>query len=992
MIQLAYNIRRENMKKKVILSLIIISLLASYGTAFANTNAVFSEQKNQEETIRTTEEKEAPTINQAESEEAGKEQEGQETEEEGETQKPPIIEEKPSNPEEETKPEILYEISSEKYLINNIDYIISRIDPKTTIETVKNAFDIPAEKIHVYKDDTFAEEVKTGYIGTGMQIKCEGTGQSYAISVIGDIDGNGLANQIELSKIIKHIVNMEENELKGINYQSADITGDDKVDQRDVTALIRYIVFGEFVLSDVKRPKAPSIDVVNGIEGENGWYTSDVELQITPKETEGIQIGKTTYIIKGNAPVEETIINSEETITLGEGIHQIICYTYSEEGVKSLGSKKTIQIDKTAPELGKLIMRRSSSSGEDYVAGTWANENIYIRPLDGTDALSGYAGTTYEVTGVTTIEAGAKEETIIQNQGTSHITVTAKDRAGNTKTATYDVNIDKTGPEACEIKMTLNEPTGETYITDTWTNQNVYVAIETLEEMLEGTSVSFEVQGANTVPKGTSQPVLLENEGESIITLTIMNITGETYEKRYTVKIDKTAPEAGTMLMKLNTQEGIDYTNGSATNQNVWIMPQPGTDTLSGHDKTTYEVTGANEISAGTMTENVLVQEGTSTIHVTTTDKVGNTATREYKVCIDKTAPTAPNINIVSGEKQDENSQWYTSQVVLAVEQTEEANRMTYSIEGPVTTTETTIQNNGTITLLQDGTYTITAYSYDEAGNRSEANSITIYINTKAPEAPSILAKDIEGEQYTLQANALPTISGIKAFEFYVDGYLYKTIETTKQTAECLVTEQTSGKHNCYVIVIDQNGKTAQSETIQVQTGRLTISQIDHIEIEITNYNIAEAPREATPKNYIISDTSISANSKYIQIDTTQNGMTQTLSGRIKLIRTDGQVVTDFIYYPTELKIDLAQYVNGSGSTWSHTTQAEFLKETIEKPAEGSTNTITVEVQNKAPEENTFLLQDTKTNGTRTYTRMLIQKIYVGETLLPFSITDSTDS
>lgn len=970
------------MKKKILLSLIVISLLASYGTAFAETNAVFNEQEetNTTNVIEETNELEANTVD---------EQETNTIEEE----KPPVIEEEPSKPEE-AKPVITYEISSNQYVVNNIDYIVSRIDPKTTIEQVKNAFDIPAEKIHIYKDDTFAEEIQTGYIGTGMQIKCDGTGQSYAISVIGDIDGNGLANQIELSKIIKHIVNMEEYELKELYALSADITGDDKIDQRDVTALIRYIVFGEFNISDVKRPKAPSIEIITGTAGENEWYTSDVEVQITANETEGIVLGKTTYKVLGDTPIEETEITSGETVTLGEGIHQIICYTYSEEGVKSLGNKKTIQIDKTAPELGKFIMRKSSSSGEDYESGSWAKENIYIKPLDGTDALSGYNGTTYEVTGATIIEAGATEETILQNQGTSNITVTAKDNAGNTALQEYIVNIDKTGPEACEIKMNINNAEGEIYTSDTWTNQNVYVAIEQMGEMLEGSTASFKVEGANTVAEGTVEPVILENEGESIITLTITNIVGENYEKKYTVKIDKTAPQVGSMQMKLNTQDGIDYTNGSYTSQNVWIMPEAGTDTLSGHDKTTYEVTGANIVSAGTITENTLVQEGASTIIVTTTDKVGNSATREYLVNIDKTAPAAPEISIISGEKIDENSQWYTSQVVVGITQTEEnTQKLTYTMEGPITVSETQIQNNGTITLMQDGIYTINAYSYDEAGNRSEAATIIISINTKAPTAPSILAKDIQGMQYTLQATALESISGVKAYEFYVDGYLYKTIESNELTADCMVIEQTSGIHNCYVVVIDKNGKTAQSETIQVQTGRLTAEQIDHIEIEITNHDIQQDSRIAQNENgYIVSDTSVSTKSKYIQIDTVDNSTVQFLQGRIKLIRTDGQVVTDFIYYPEELKIDLAQYVNGSGSTWSHVTNVEFLKDTIVQPAEGNTNNITVAIQNKTPEDNTFRIEDRKESGTRTYTRLLIQRIYVGGAEIAFNITESIDS
>ena len=73
--------------------------------------------------------------------------------------------------------------------------------------------------------------------------KCDGT-KDYKISVIGDLNGDGLLNQIDLGILIKNILGIEEVSLTGILFKSGDIKYDNNINQIDLSAVITYILFG----------------------------------------------------------------------------------------------------------------------------------------------------------------------------------------------------------------------------------------------------------------------------------------------------------------------------------------------------------------------------------------------------------------------------------------------------------------------------------------------------------------------------------------------------------------------------------------------------------------------------------------------------------------------------------------------------------------------------------------------------------------------------
>lgn len=191
-------------------------------------------------------------------------------------------------------------LTSSFYKIDNEKNVISRIEPETTIDTLKSkigngeSYASAEEKeefldnLQIYKEKECENEVTEGFVGTGMFLKYEE--ELYEISVVGDFNGDGKATQVELTNTIRYIVGLNGATLEGIKYESADITGDGIVDQRDITKFIRYIVYGELDLgktdttpptvelytlkqiSDAMTIKAEAQDTESGM-GENPIYT-----------------------------------------------------------------------------------------------------------------------------------------------------------------------------------------------------------------------------------------------------------------------------------------------------------------------------------------------------------------------------------------------------------------------------------------------------------------------------------------------------------------------------------------------------------------------------------------------------------------------------------------------------------------------------------------------------------------------------------------------
>lgn len=368
-------------------------------------------------------------------------------------------------------------ITSKDYLVSELYSYIGRILPQTTIVQFKNNFNIDHDKVHIYKDESLETEIDGGLVGTNMAVTFEGVEKTYKISVVGDFDGNGLSNQIEIKQLINHIVFGGENELKDIIALSADVNKDNEINQIDLNLLINYVVFGRLSIDEIDRPEKPNIEVISGEQNEEGVYASDITVKITPTETENVE--KTTYKILGSKEVEETNIPENGEITLtDDGIYTIRSWTYSKDGSKS--DKAELVVKKITTNLEEdnigLKIKLDNEEGEDYTVGEWTAHDIYVMTYPITETFGDNTEvnieTKYLITGPKNVPIPVDTPSVLTDSGEYEITAVAKDEFGRTKMKTYSVKIDKEIPENSTIQIT-----GEEKNEDGYYNQDLTVVV-----------------------------------------------------------------------------------------------------------------------------------------------------------------------------------------------------------------------------------------------------------------------------------------------------------------------------------------------------------------------------------------------------------------------------------------------------------------------------------------------------------------------------------
>lgn len=229
-------------------------------------------------------------------------------------------------------------LSSSKYLVTDTN--ISRIAPNTSITELKNNLD---KQVTIYND---SKVIQTGKVVTGLKVKSENENEEQTTVVVGDMDKDGDSNQVELTTIIRNVIDSRKWNLTNEKAIAADINIDNEININDVKSSVKYIVYGEMKIPEVKDVKAPTLEIIGGTyDNELKSYTDNVVVKITENE-ENAQ--KTMYKIEGtNNQQSYTEIKSGETVTLTEeGTYKISAYTYGELGNRSKISSTTLVISK----------------------------------------------------------------------------------------------------------------------------------------------------------------------------------------------------------------------------------------------------------------------------------------------------------------------------------------------------------------------------------------------------------------------------------------------------------------------------------------------------------------------------------------------------------------------------------------------------------------------------------------------------------------------
>ena len=274
-------------------------------------------------------------------------------------------------------PETINWLDSENYLVT--ENTVERIIPQTSCEAFKQQFSKP---ITVFKDNN---EISTGLIGTGMKVQTETEKNTYLISVLADISGDGESNTIDLTKVIRYVLNSKEWDLSDIQQKSADINVDGKISEQDVIANVKYIVYGILEAPDFEPVEQPTINIIDGnYSEEDKCYTSKVIIEIEPNE----ETIKTFVKIENSEEIAEYAeYNTGDKLTVtNNGAYKISAYS-----VGKLGNRSNI----TTTIFAKETKGTASVEIEGWGYGEQPKEPIITsttNPID--DATIIYTGTT----------------------------------------------------------------------------------------------------------------------------------------------------------------------------------------------------------------------------------------------------------------------------------------------------------------------------------------------------------------------------------------------------------------------------------------------------------------------------------------------------------------------------------------------------------------------------------------------------------------------
>ena len=528
-------------------------------------------------------------------------------------------------------------------------------------------------------------------------------------------------------------------------------------------------------------------------------------------------IGRYKYFIKekDSSSYREISSTKDNFMTMDKLRHNtqydIKIEVYNQSGKKIKTSVKTAKTNELTA--GSLILKLKDNAGAEYTPGTWTASDVYVRQVEGNAGK-----TTYQTVGSSaqTIAQGTSGETIVSKSGVTTIRVITTDGTNTVNGKDYVIKIDKEAPISGALKMQLDNNNGAEYKNDTWTKHDVYVSLQQGNSNLSGIkSTVYNVTGAESHTNQT-QPLTLKTTGTYTINVITTNNVGTTSTKTYTVKIDKDAPEAGKLIMKLGDNKGNDYTDGTWTNQNVYIAKQDGTDALSGHKSTVYNVTGKSNIS-NTQDAITLTETGEYTLTVITTDNAENTSTRIYKVKIDKVNPTTPEVTNPS------NGEWTKGQVKITIKSTDAnsgIDRIEWFENGAWTTRQLTTTNGvGTITYTVDRNTVIRFRAVDKAGNISDEVTTTIKLDTSTPDkqAPEATSTPSTIKVTFKQTDHLSGINGSTIrYAIYKDGKW-----SAWQTSDTFTGLIHNAEYKVKTQVSDNVGNTSESNETTISTKKL---------------------------------------------------------------------------------------------------------------------------------------------------------------------------
>ena len=442
---------------------------------------------------------------------------------------------------------------------------------------------------------------------------------------------------------------------------------------------------------------------LSGTQGQNGWYTSDVEVSLPAVDIPGGSgIAGTNYSLDQGL---NWISYTAPLLLSSEGPNGFSYRSTTAAGATEPVKAVTIKVDKTAPDTTAVL------------SGTMGNNDWYRSNVGASftvvEAASGLAGTDCQVDNPGSLSyctMGVNQS----QEGSFILYYRSRDNAGLVEDLKQiSFKIDKTAPVST---LSLAGTQG----LNGWYSSNVVVTIASSDNLSGVLRTEFSLDNGASW-NAYSAPLTVAAEGTMTISYRAVDVAGNGETARTeAVKIDRTPPVTAAALSGAAGQNGWYVSDVQVT-----LTPSDGAG--SGVARTEYSLdNGATWTpSAGTI---VLAAEGISRLQFRSIDNAGlMEAAKTVDIRIDKTAPLTT--AALAGTAGDNG--WYRSSVQVTLSATDAASgvaRTEFSLDNAAWAAYT-----GPMTVSAAGIHTLQYRSTDAAGITETAKTVSVNIDRTAP-------------------------------------------------------------------------------------------------------------------------------------------------------------------------------------------------------------------------------------------------------------------
>ena len=480
-----------------------------------------------------------------------------------------------------------------------------------------------------------------------------------------------------------------------------------------------------YVINPDKTP--PTVSLTASPSGwTNGNVTLNGSITDTGSGTTGYQLTTSSVVTGYTEFAATTSAVTPSTTTSTEGA--ITWYLHAKDGNGNTSSTyTTAHIDKTAPTAGTINM---TVNGNAYASNTWATGNVVVSKTDGSDSLSGHYSTSYQLDGVTAVPAGTTAASTLQNEGTTTVTLSTRDNAGNYAYAYATIKIDKTAPVIGTV----------TNNTQDWTNGSVAFTVD-YSDATSGVSkivYSYDKSKENTdwdTNNTTRVSKTWSTQTNSTIYFRAYDVAGNVsaWSSGYHIRIDTTKPSLSnfalstTVTNQNSVKASITATDSGSSNLNrvefrAWSGSGAHRTTINGTagSSNSYSATFTLTSIVDAATNSASGQNGTYYIEVYAFDNAGNyNNVAALSVVYDTLPPTGTTISINNDAK-------YTNSrnVTLTLSASDSGSgmgQMAISNQKSVGTYETYATSKAWTLTAGSGVKTVYVIYKDKAGNTTAA-------------------------------------------------------------------------------------------------------------------------------------------------------------------------------------------------------------------------------------------------------------------------------